>query len=491
MLQEEGDKKFKELALERTLKSIRTLQQQGYGMKDIAILVRRGSEGSEIAQYLSAEGIRVISSDSILLGKSPVVNFLISLIKLLFDPLDPIVRAEVLHYFFFYLHSDTDLNVDPAQRIREIVDEDGTIQAVFEALPKEFSNLRFRLDQLPLYELAEELVRIFELQKAGPAFVQHFLDLVLEYSERKKPDLGGFLSFWEEKKYGASVVIPAGEDAVEIMTLHKSKGLEFPVVLLPFVNWSLRPKTNSMLWASAGDSFGEFPDTFLVNVRVDLEHSRFVTDYQSEVGQNLLDNLNLLYVAFTRPRERLYIFAPFWKPPRDGRSVAKMSDVGKLINLVMDDARFQGLDSMMYESGLPIPPEGASEESNSVKAEEFISEPWRKRIRIDRKFRKYWSDEGRKENEAGEEGFGIAMGTLLKDLFGRMKDVEEMGMALNAMEEAGLVDAAAAEEVRRQAEKSAFPAENCGFVCARPGPATRRAAHRIARRSHRDRPGDP
>ncbi|MEM7036604.1 MAG: UvrD-helicase domain-containing protein, partial [Bacteroidota bacterium] len=173
---------FKAEALERTRTQILELRAQGYNLKDIAILVRTSKDGSEIAQFLSAEGIRVISADSILLHKEPVVNFIMSLFQFLVDPSHQIARAEVLNYFFHYLHSDTAFDIDPNARIRDILASEHTIQTVFEQLPKAFRQLSFKLDQLPLYELAEEIMQIFELKAIAPAYLQHFLDVILQYS---------------------------------------------------------------------------------------------------------------------------------------------------------------------------------------------------------------------------------------------------------------------------------------------------------------------
>ncbi|HHG85529.1 MAG TPA: hypothetical protein ENJ82_12350, partial [Bacteroidetes bacterium] len=377
----EGDKKdeFQESALERTLETIHGMVAEGYQLRDIAILVRSRGEGSIAAQYLTAEGIRVISSESILLFLEPVVSFIISLFRFLVDGNDAIARAEVLHYFYHYLHQGAELNVAPDTRIRELISDEKPIQAVFEQLPKEFGILRFKLDQLPLYELTEEIVQIFELKEVAPAFLQHFLDVILQFSERMKPDLGEFLKYWDDNKQKFSVVVPEGEQAIEILTVHKSKGLEFPVVIMPFVNWQIQPQNFSSFWAVADDAFEGYPDTYLVPPRKILESSRFKESYSEEINKTILDNLNVLYVAFTRPRERLYVFIPKGKPRKSAEPPLQkdIRTADALIRLILEEPAFDRAEETLYESGFPIPPDPHPAVPGSIQASEFLSERWR------------------------------------------------------------------------------------------------------------------
>ena len=286
--------KFPETARDRCLEIIESVVAQGYAYNDIAVLTRNNQAGSKMAELLAQHNIRVISSESILLSKAPVVNFMVSCFKFLAEPIEAISRAELLNYFFHYLHSDADLNIDPNRKIRELLKDEKPIQAMYEVLPREFKNLSYQTDRLSVYEMAEEIVRIFALQDVAPAFVQHFLDVVLEFSEKRKPDLTAFLDFWEEKKDSFSVIVPEGDNAIEIITIHKSKGMEYPVVIIPEADWDATPRTNSTIWANSGEVFGEFPDTHLVAYQEGLESSSFGETYVEEKRKTLLDNLNML-----------------------------------------------------------------------------------------------------------------------------------------------------------------------------------------------------
>lgn len=451
LLEGKNKSEFQEAALEKTEELIHRLISQGYHFRDIAILVRNNSEGSKIAQYLNEKGIRVISSESILLSRAPVVNFLVSLFKFLVDPRDRIAQVEVLHYYFSYLDSGEvgeleagNLNAleaffeqtQPQSRIRQLLQEEKTITAIFEALPPGFKRLSYQLDRLPLYELTEEILQIFELKERSPAYLQHFLDLVLQYSERRKPDLTGFLEFWDEQKKNTSVKVPEGENAVEVLTVHKSKGLEFPVVLLPFCNWEMALRPRHTFWAKARDGFEEYPDTYLIAPKKELSDSRFQEDYQSELERTMLDNVNLLYVAFTRPKERLYIYAPIWDRSRkkDLPKVEDITDVGRLLNLVMEEPGFDESGNLFYETGIPGAPRREEEASYAVSAEEFLSERWRDRIRIERRFRKFW--EG---GPTGGRGQNLQVGTLMAEVLRRLTEDDEVPLILNSMQEEGLI----------------------------------------------------
>jgi ATP-dependent exoDNAse (exonuclease V) beta subunit len=431
---------FAELAYDRAVELVQSLLVQGYQLRDIAILVRTKGEGADMAEALSKAGIRVISAESILLCKSPVVNFLVSLIKFLFDPGDGISRAEVLHYFFHYLHRGTEWGIDPNQKIRELLQDEHPVTAMLEVLPREFARLTYRTDRLSLYELAEETVRIFGLQDVAPAFVQHFLDVVLDFSERKKPDLGAFLEYWEEKKAGFSLIVPDGENAVEIMTIHKSKGLEFPVVIIPRADWSITPKTGSTIWAESGDLFGDYPSAHLIKPQAGIEESAFGETYEEEVKKTMLDNMNLLYVAFTRPRERLYVLAPDKsKTAKKAKVAEEMKNVGALIRRVLETEGFQGMDSTIYETGFPFPPASHTADGPQSPAPRLISAPWRDRIRIDRKFRKFW--------ETSEDENGLQTGPILAQVFRTITDADGLGLVLDRMEETGLLPATQRNEI--------------------------------------------
>jgi ATP-dependent exoDNAse (exonuclease V) beta subunit len=158
-----------------------------------------------------------------------------------------------------------------------------------------------------LYELAENIIASFDLSSEPDLFITHFLDAVLAYSTQEGNSPDEFLSWWEENKNKFSVTFPQGIDAVQIMTIHKAKGLEFPVVILPQANWG-NDKINDLAWIPQKLEFAPMLETALISYQKNLLHTRLAKFYSLEVEKTFLDNLNLLYVATTRAKERLYIF---------------------------------------------------------------------------------------------------------------------------------------------------------------------------------------
>lgn len=295
---------IKETALHLLLQTLAKIKEQGYEPKDICILVRTNLHGNQISAFLFANGYnKIVSSESLLISKAPQIIFLIHVLKLLNNPDDKIARAECLNYF----HS----HINPAGNTtgHEVFSNVNHKDIFFNTMPQEFSLHFSRLKKLPLYELAEQLINIFNLNKRPDAYIQRFQDLVLEYLDKNPPSLSNFIEWWDEKNESqkCSVIVPSNENAIHIVSIHKSKGLQFPIVLMPFPDWELKPKANNILWVHSDQK--PFSDYSLlpVNISQSLEKSLFKNIFIKEVQQTLIDNLNLLYVAFTRAEERLYL----------------------------------------------------------------------------------------------------------------------------------------------------------------------------------------
>ncbi len=318
-LQGESDE-VRELNLERTHVIILELLQQNFQLKDVAILVRKNSDGSEIANYLSKKGIEVISSDSLLLSNSAEVNFIYSLLRYLNNTSDQIIKTELLEYLIASKRiENTDIN--------QLLIENNSLNEkefikILKQVCKEF-NISV-LSKMALYELNEELVRLFALNKHPDAYIQFYLDEVLNYSIRQNNNLKGFIEYWEDKKEKTSLIVPQGMNAVTIMTIHRAKGLEFPVVILPFSSG----KTNmgkKHLWVDIDNNKIPKLTSALVSVKAELKETIYADVYEEEINKSLLDSLNVLYVALTRPEERLYILTS--KPSKTPDNLSTLSDM--------------------------------------------------------------------------------------------------------------------------------------------------------------------
>lgn len=358
----------RETLMNLMLDRIRQALNDGYTERDIAILTRTTEEASLIASFLIENNItRVLSPESLHAAASDKVQLLIHAMKLLLNNHE-LHRAACLYFY---------------QRVtgRQPCHENSFGMAAeqqdfFNAMPAEFLNEMRLLLNLPLVDLAEHLIRIFSLR--SDVFVIRFQDAILEFNEKEGGNLYAFMNWWEEHQEEISITLPESANAIRIMTIHKAKGLQFPVVFIPFADWQLRPKNDSVIWAACDNppyaGYGKFP----LKVIKLLGESYFKEEYQKEIDLTLIDNINLLYVAFTRAESRLHVF---------GFIPDKNSTVAGLIKSVLNHSPFaemaQTNDSEIYfETGQMLQNGQRRTEAGLSAMNEFISQPWRNRITL-------------------------------------------------------------------------------------------------------------
>ena len=290
---------FKELILQKMVAEIQKITTlNNYAYKDITILCNSRKSVALVAENLSANGIPVITNEGLLLSKSDKVNTLIAILKYLQNQQDTIAKVVVAEYLWRLNLSHEDLH--------EIHLEVQSSKGFFSVLKRANIHLqRASLLQEPLYELVEQIIRIFNFEE--DVYLGFFLDVVLAYAEKEGSSISEFLHWWQDRIDKEAIVIPEGTNAVQIMTIHKSKGLAFEVVMIPF-NWEDRKKTSD-IWVATSTYFNKQLPTALITTSAQLELSYFKDNYQKEQDMSLLDSLNKLYVAMTRPKERLYIFS--------------------------------------------------------------------------------------------------------------------------------------------------------------------------------------
>ena len=257
-----------------------------------------------------------VSNDSLLLSNSPVIIFIIGVISVVNDPLDYLSRAIMLR---FYLMST---GKDDAETVS--LQNDKLIEASRAYFPEGYEAFLDRIRQLPLFEATESIIKFFGLGEysGNVPFLNTFQDYIVSFSGNKNGDIQSFLEWWEEAGKKKSVVLPGNQDAMRILTIHKSKGLEFKVVILPFLSWNLDHLATKqpVLWVKP--DVPPFNELGIVPVKYtkDLTDTIFADYYKEEKYSVYLDNINLLYVALTRARDVLYGFSV--DNPRSENSIA-------------------------------------------------------------------------------------------------------------------------------------------------------------------------
>lgn len=322
----------------RTLELVEELKRNGYQWRDIAILCNRKKEATAIANALKKEGFPLISDDALSLGYSRAIHFVIAFMKVLHTSDHRLARYEAA-YLFHHVVRQANPGAAEYESIRKVCAEPG-----LDTFLNYFSKwgivlTAFRMRQLSVFELSEQLMQNFGLfdNSSDNEYLFRFQDVVLEFGTRRSNHLGDFLHYWETAKNKLSITIPADTDALRITTIHKSKGLEYPVVIVPYANWKYTPSpTLDRLWVdmdhieydelrltgkSEGFGDGKKLRSSMVSVDKGLEGTAIADQYVNEKERKLVETLNLLYVAFTRSIQRLYIISKKERKPESSQTI--------------------------------------------------------------------------------------------------------------------------------------------------------------------------
>ncbi|MDR0422429.1 MAG: UvrD-helicase domain-containing protein [Proteiniphilum sp.] len=308
---------WKAEVLERLPREIDALLEQGFALRDIAIAVRWNHEAALVAETLLAYRERhpespcrydIISSEALLIGSAQSVKSLIALMRHFRNPKDDVRRMLAIYEFYRFRHRSS-----PGEALRICREE------APDGFPEEMKNLPGELASMPFYEMTEHFFALTAgaLHAREIAYVQAFLDIVLKRRENAAADLNDFLDWWDESGHKKALFSPEGQDAIRLITVHKSKGLGFGAVIMPFVSWNMDHSTHhsDIIWCRPDvapfDALGVAP----LRYGKGLEETIFRESYLEEKRFACIDNLNLLYVAFTRPKHRLIVFAPLPKKP--------------------------------------------------------------------------------------------------------------------------------------------------------------------------------
>ncbi len=312
-LKEIEDGKFNDQVLAKLPQLVIELQEHGYGLRDIAFLVRTKSEGEAIADCMMQFGASnphsdysfdVLSDESMFLFKSSAVKALVAGLKHLQNPEDRVQFKTMWYYRSVLKGYPIDHGLFAEDRIPDHLQKE--IRA--------FKDKEKLLLQLPLMEALEELISVLGLMEEGmeKAYLSGFKEAIYDYSSKNRADLSGFLDWWEDNKTKRTVKIPEGHNAMRILTIHKSKGLQFKVVLIPFLKWTIFDTgKGNVVWSPFEDKERQLAAIIPLTLNKDLSQSAFKETYDQEAILAYMDSLNMIYVALTRAEEVLWGFIPY------------------------------------------------------------------------------------------------------------------------------------------------------------------------------------
>ncbi|MCG0015448.1 UvrD-helicase domain-containing protein [Winogradskyella immobilis] len=317
---------------EETYKIITKCLDLNYSFKEITVIVRKKKEGIAIANYLTQKGIPIISSETLLINNSPKIKFINHILYLLSNPNDNSKKIAVLNFI-----AEQKNIADKHSFFKALIGL--SITEIFKHLSHYNINISYsKLLQMPIYEVVECIIRSFSLVDVSDAYIQFYLDLVLEFSQKQIADILGFLDYFEKKKDSLSIAMPSDKDAVSIMTIHKSKGLEFPVVIFPFADLDIYRELEPKAWFPLDAEHYNGFDYALLNYNKDFENygDTGISIFNKHQSQLELDNINLLYVALTRAVEHLYIISK--KDISSKGIVNEKTYAGLLINYLKNES---------------------------------------------------------------------------------------------------------------------------------------------------------
>ena len=400
---------YLEQTLSRITEILQDLISQGIPQDKMAILVRTNSYIPVVAKYMAehAPNINIVSDEAFRLDASLPVNILMQALRLIVRPHDQLARAFIKK----------------------------TVHTTFD------DEQCAKYKALPLYELAERLFADLQLSDFGDqsAYLCAFFDQLRQYTAENAATIEDFLRLWDSEICSKTIQSDV-TNGVRIISIHKSKGLEFDHVLCPFCDWQLE-KSGNILWCKPDVApFNELPIAPIDYSQKGMTGTIYEDDYHTEHLQNVVDNLNLLYVAFTRARSSLFVI---------GKRGAKKSrsEIIELTLPLLKKGTLTGLEDadqpLVYEYGTPT---ASSQEKEAEKTANVFLQPSGKihvtvtTNAVNAEFRQ--SNQSRDFINGDDEQAGtsyIQLGSILHRIFSVIRTKDDIGAALHQLESEGII----------------------------------------------------
>jgi ATP-dependent exoDNAse (exonuclease V) beta subunit len=441
-------------------------EEKGYRLGDITVLVRNSKLGFEVANYLNDKGIDVVSKDSILLKSSDKVQLLVNTLRYLIHSDNEVYVANVLYYRRLTQNPSFDGELDGLfENVKSIVR--GTMPIEVALGLDETDSLSSALSKSTcLYDLCASLLRIYHLDTIRDAFLNYFLEEVFKFQSGTKEGIQEFLALWE-KKQGELSVKSASGNALNITTIHKSKGLEFNVVIYPDAITDLDEKlktTPAEEWISPENlDFEPIPNLekvlFKLDKTAEMMGEKASQSLENEKENNRLDNLNLLYVAFTRAKQRLYVMAKQGKAGKEHVLQAFVEDETIDINKVSIKTEGEGVVSYLYgDAEFSNPIVTQSDENQPVEMLDSSSADWFKKIQVDSSPSMFWisPEDPMQPREWGE---------LVHQILSEIRTVDDIDTALQSYLLEGTLTQESANQLKdRFLQMAHYPLIAAAFV---------------------------
>lgn len=413
------------LSMQKLVEQVKFLQDSGYKASDMAILVRTNVQGADIVKcFLDAArmpenigyNLRVISGESLFLRASIAVNFIVHIIKHLSDKENRLYKATLIQML-------KNLN-QPAAQNGSINDPEGfsdnmgQFDAEFESIiAPEIQNLEKQILTLGIDEVIIQICHNFKLfeKSSEIPYIQALIDKTAEIRKKLVNDPSGFLAWWNDSGHKEPLKINENTDAIRILTIHKSKGLEFEVVMMPFLNWKLTESKGNILWCHPETEPFNLAPLVPVSFNNGLRNTLFREDYYLELFNQIIDNLNLIYVAFTRARSVLMLNLPE-KSNRDSIASYILTSL-ESIGQENEDQAAQDDESAVFQMGTVGESQPAKKEMITPAAAKWQFAPFSERLRLRSESDDFLQllDEGKTSRNTGNVMHSILAGIAVAD----------------------------------------------------------------------------
>jgi ATP-dependent exoDNAse (exonuclease V) beta subunit len=422
---------YNEQTQAKVLETIDDLLKKDFRPQDIAVLCRKNRHASQIAGMLLSNGKQVISADSLVLSFSPEVNFLVAWVYYLNNPANEVAMGRILYYLLEKGHLDAEC-IEHLFLEEELPDKwedpDGHVSSLqtgfLEILNEKYPALN--IDgwlHLDLFHLSCVLIRNFIDQAFPDPYLLFFQDQLIELVKKNQDSLCDAIEWWEDKGRLKSITTPEGLDAIRVMTIHKAKGLEFPVVIFPYADESIQP-TKKNTWVNISDENlkGNLPHAYIKISRGTLEGSEFEEVYDEEYSQSAVDLVNVFYVAMTRARDQLYVFTS--SPPG---SLDPADSIPKMFKRFLMESSLYEESKNIYSFGEPLKKEVKEGERPGIAGSLFPLtdgfSDWKSRLLLRRSVPECWDVE--------EPGKTYAQGNIVHYILSEIKHTDDIPVTLN------------------------------------------------------------
>ena len=437
---------YQTATLKQIAETIATLRAQGIPQKEIAILVRVNQYIPTIARYFMEQmpEVTIVSDEAFRLDASNAVCLLVQALRLLTHPDDQLTKAAIVKNWHH------DVLGEPAEDNRLLL---STVD-LDSGLPEAFRNHREELTAMPLYDLVERLYDIFSLERLSEqsAYVCTFFDQLAAYVSENTADIFAFLNEWDETICKKTIQSDETE-GVRILSIHKSKGLEYPYVIIPFCDWQLEKQNDNILWCKpAEEPFSDLPIAPVDYSQRQMMGTIYEHDYLQEHLQNTVDNLNLLYVAFTRACKGLYVLGR--RNAKNLRSTL-IEQCLPLVAKELSDAVIEGMEddkaTLSFTYGTPASPRSDTSRitpHDSVKTNNPFLKPaeplpvafsyHESKVSFRQSNRSQAFIEGDDEEKAQRHRY-IQAGSVLHEIFSTIRTVNDIPDALRRLQFEGVL----------------------------------------------------